>query len=132
MDELTEAQWVLLAPLLPPQKPRGRKRADDQATLNGILFALRLCPIIPQPVGTTFLGILPSLLEVGVACPMVSMPRKDKCLLDATRGHASCAPHDCPPNDFPGKAMFGGRDLKTSTSMRTKSLAPLGVDPMGS
>lgn len=39
--ELTEAQWELIAPLLPPSKQRGRKRADDRATLNGILFVLR-------------------------------------------------------------------------------------------
>lgn len=35
MDELTEARWALLAPLLPSQKPRGHKCADDRATLNG-------------------------------------------------------------------------------------------------
>ncbi|MBI2855636.1 MAG: transposase [Chloroflexi bacterium] len=40
-EELTDAQWALLAPHLPPPKQRGRKRADDRATLNGILFVLR-------------------------------------------------------------------------------------------
>jgi len=36
---LTEEQWARIAPLLPPQKPRGRKRADDHQTLEGILWA---------------------------------------------------------------------------------------------
>jgi len=41
MQEIADSQWPLVAPLLPPQKPRGRKRADDRQTLNGILWVLR-------------------------------------------------------------------------------------------
>jgi transposase len=41
MEEISDSQWALLAPLLPPQKPRGRKRADDRQTLSGILWVLR-------------------------------------------------------------------------------------------
>ncbi len=39
--ELTDEQWESLAPLLPPRRPRGRPRADDRKTLNGILYVLR-------------------------------------------------------------------------------------------
>ena len=39
--ELTDTQWELIAPLLPPPKRRGRRRADDRRTLNGILWILR-------------------------------------------------------------------------------------------
>lgn len=39
--ELTEAQWKLITPLLPPPKGRGRHRADDRRTVNGILWVLR-------------------------------------------------------------------------------------------
>ncbi len=39
--ELTDEQWKHLEPLLPPHKGRGRPRADDRKTLNGILFVLR-------------------------------------------------------------------------------------------
>ena len=39
--DLTDAQWALLAPLLPPPTRRGRPRADDRRTLNGILWVLR-------------------------------------------------------------------------------------------
>ena len=39
--ELTDAQWELIAPLLPARKRRGRPRAEDRATLNGILYVLR-------------------------------------------------------------------------------------------
>ena len=41
MEEITDSQWALIVPLLPPRKPRGRKRADDRQTLNGILWVLR-------------------------------------------------------------------------------------------
>jgi Putative transposase of IS4/5 family (DUF4096) len=39
--ELQEEQWELIAPLLPKHKRRGRPRADDRRTLNGILWILR-------------------------------------------------------------------------------------------
>jgi transposase len=38
---LSDEQWARIAPLLPPQKPRGRKRADDRQTLEGILWVLK-------------------------------------------------------------------------------------------
>ncbi len=39
--ELTDSQWAVIAPLLPTRKRRGRPRADDRTTLNGILHVLR-------------------------------------------------------------------------------------------
>jgi transposase len=40
--DLTDAQWAVIKPLLPPQKPGpGRRRADDRRTLNGILHVLK-------------------------------------------------------------------------------------------
>ena len=39
--DLTDAQWAVLAPLLPPPNRRGRPRADDRRTINGILWVLR-------------------------------------------------------------------------------------------
>jgi transposase len=39
--ELGDDQWALIAPLLPPPKVRGRPRADDRRTINGILWVLR-------------------------------------------------------------------------------------------
>jgi len=38
--DLTDAEWALIAPLL-PNKPRGMPRADDQRVLNGIFSILR-------------------------------------------------------------------------------------------
>jgi hypothetical protein len=40
-EELGDQQWVLIAPLLPKPKGRGRPRAEDRRTLNGILWVLR-------------------------------------------------------------------------------------------
>ena len=39
--DLTDEQWQRLEPLLPPPKRRGRPRAHDRKTLNGILYMLR-------------------------------------------------------------------------------------------
>ena len=39
--ELPNEQWERLEPLLPPRKKRGRPRADDRRTLNGVLYVLR-------------------------------------------------------------------------------------------
>ncbi len=40
--ELTDAQWASLRPLLPPQKPRtGRPANDHRTVLGGILWVLR-------------------------------------------------------------------------------------------
>lgn len=40
-QELSDAQWQLIAPHLPPPKRMGRPRADDRKTLEGILWVLR-------------------------------------------------------------------------------------------
>jgi transposase len=39
--ELTDQQWQLIAPYLPPPKRMGRPRADDRKTLEGIRWVLR-------------------------------------------------------------------------------------------
>jgi len=42
--DLTDEQWALIQPLIPPPSPysRGRPTADPRATLNGIFHKLRL------------------------------------------------------------------------------------------
>jgi transposase len=40
-EELHDDQWALIEPLLPAHKVRGRRRAEDRRTLNGILWILR-------------------------------------------------------------------------------------------
>ncbi len=40
-NELTDAQWEWIQPLLPLQGRMGRPRADDRKVLNGILYVLR-------------------------------------------------------------------------------------------
>ncbi len=39
--DLSAKDWKLIQPLLPRKKRRGRARADDRRTINGILFVLR-------------------------------------------------------------------------------------------
>jgi putative transposase len=40
--DLSEAEWALLAPLLPPAKPGGRPRENDlREVINGIRYVLR-------------------------------------------------------------------------------------------
>jgi transposase len=38
--ELSDEQWELIKPHIPPQPIVGRKRADDRKTINGILYVL--------------------------------------------------------------------------------------------
>jgi transposase len=40
-EELRDDQWALIEPLLPAPMRRGRPRADDRSTLDGILWVLR-------------------------------------------------------------------------------------------
>lgn len=40
--DLTDEQWAVIEPLIPKkQSNRGRPRADDRTTLNGILYVLK-------------------------------------------------------------------------------------------
>lgn len=39
-SDLTDKEWSMLAPLLPPKAPTGRPRADDRKTVNGMLYVL--------------------------------------------------------------------------------------------
>ena len=39
-EELTDEEWELIEPLLPPPAPKGRPRADERKTLNGIFYLL--------------------------------------------------------------------------------------------
>jgi putative transposase len=40
--DLSDAEWALLAPLLPPEKPGGRHRENDlREVINGIRYVLR-------------------------------------------------------------------------------------------
>lgn len=38
---VTDGQWAIIQPLLPPRARTGRPRADDRRTLEGILYVLR-------------------------------------------------------------------------------------------
>ena len=40
-SDLTNQEWALIQPLLPPRAPTGRPRADDRKTINGILYVLK-------------------------------------------------------------------------------------------
>ena len=48
-SDLTDEQWEILGPLLPPAKPGGRPRTVDlREVVNGILYLLRSMPLVPQ------------------------------------------------------------------------------------
>ncbi|MEM1547170.1 MAG: transposase [Candidatus Methanomethylicia archaeon] len=40
LRELTDCEWELIRPLLPPMARVGRPRIDDGCVLNGILYVL--------------------------------------------------------------------------------------------
>ena len=39
-EELDDARWSRIEPLLPPRAKEGKPRADDRSTVNGVLFVL--------------------------------------------------------------------------------------------
>jgi transposase len=39
-EELEDARWSRIEPLLPPRAREGKPRADDRSIVNGILFVL--------------------------------------------------------------------------------------------
>jgi transposase len=39
-SDLTDKEWSILAPLMPPKARTGRPRNDDRKTINGILYVL--------------------------------------------------------------------------------------------
>lgn len=39
-SDLTDREWAFLQPFLPPRPARGRPRADDRRTINGICYVL--------------------------------------------------------------------------------------------
>jgi len=55
-SDLSEREWALLVPLLPPPKPGGRPRTvDRRGILNGLFPVLRSgCPwrLLPCPAST--------------------------------------------------------------------------------
>lgn len=54
--DLTDAEWAVLAPLIPPAKPGGRPRGTDmRAALDALFFLLRTgCPWRCLPRGERF------------------------------------------------------------------------------
>ena len=100
--ELTDAQWVILRPLLPPPQSTGRPRADDRRTFNGICYVLRTgCrwSDLPTQYGhpatchrrlSTWMtrGIWPRLWEA----LLVMLSRHDKRRLEQTMLDASIVP----------------------------------------
>jgi transposase len=39
--EISDGGWEIITPLLPPPNKKGRPRADDRQTFNGIVYVLR-------------------------------------------------------------------------------------------
>jgi len=51
--ELSDEEWELIKPLLPPKAKTGRPRADDRRVLNGILYVLTTgCRWMDMPPNT--------------------------------------------------------------------------------
>jgi len=73
--DLTDEQWLAVAPLLPPSLPskRGRPACDTRLVLNGILWKLRTASrgkICRSPIPPTSLAIATTRSGVVTACWM--------------------------------------------------------------
>jgi hypothetical protein len=69
--DLSDAQWELVQPMLPPAKATGRPRANDRRTINGILYVL--CSRVPLEAFTEQCG-----------SPVTCWPRLDQWQIDST------------------------------------------------
>ena len=100
--ELTDRQWTMLAPLLPPRAPTGRPRANDRRTVNGICYVLRTgCRWhdLPTKYGSpvTCWRRLTTWMEDGTwtrlwQVLLVLLSRQDKLRLERTMLDASLVP----------------------------------------
>ena len=44
-SDLTDEEWALVKPLIPPAKRGGNKRhVDERAIVDGLMYILRVCP----------------------------------------------------------------------------------------
>lgn len=59
-SDLTDKEWEIIRPLLPPRAKAGRPRADDRQTLNGILSVLS--------TGCRWAGVPPERYGSGKTC----------------------------------------------------------------
>ena len=51
-SDLTDAEWALIAPMIPPAKRGGRKReVDVREVVNGLLYVLETVPLAPSAQG---------------------------------------------------------------------------------
>ena len=65
-SDMSEAEYALIAPLLPPAKRRGRKPTDPQAILNALFYMIRCgCPWRYLPKDFRKRPVRVSLLKIG-------------------------------------------------------------------
>lgn len=89
-SDLTDAEWAILEPLIPPEKAGGRPReADMRAVLNGILYVLRAgCAwrLIPRdsPPKSTVSAYFARFRDEGVWEQIMNVLR-ERCRVEAGR-----------------------------------------------
>lgn len=89
-SDLTDSEWAMLEPLIPPEKPGGRPRAVDmRAVLDGIVYVLRSgCAwrMIPRdsPPRSTVYGYFALFREKGGWNQIMAILR-ERCRVQAER-----------------------------------------------
>jgi len=106
-SDLSDAQWELIAPLVPPAKPGGRPRSVDlREILNAILYVLRSgCAwrMIPHdlPVWSTVYDYFRQFRRAGVW----------KCIHDSLRGQLR---RQVGREESPSAAIIDSQSVKTT------------------
>ena len=89
-SDLTDAEWVILEPLIPPEKPGGRPHeVDMRAVLNGIFYVLRAgCAwrMIPRdyPPKSTVYEYFARFRNEGM-CEQIMASLRERCRVEAGR-----------------------------------------------
>jgi len=89
-SDLTDQEWAILEPLIPPEKPGGRPRAVDmRAVLNAIFYILRAgCAwrMLPReyPPRSTVYGYFARFRDEGV-WEQIMTTLRERCRLEAGR-----------------------------------------------
>ena len=130
--DLTDTQWAVLRPLLPPRSRVGRPRADDRQVFDGICYVLRTgCrwSDLPAKYGSpaTCHRRLSRWMQDGTWLRMweallIMLNRQDKLRLDRTILDASLVPakKGALVSAIAGRSASSGRSVR-SWSMRRAS-----------
>ena len=85
-SDLNDAEWALLAPLIPSSKPHGRPRSSDRRRIsNGIFYRLRSGCGAAAPGGTSHASTAPGRRSTTIFGNGIGMGRGSRSMPSCVR-----------------------------------------------